>query len=321
MPVRDFNGDGRDDLLVRHDDGHFKIWITGFWGDFITDWSNANDSVPIDWKIAGIGDFNGDGRADILWRNDDGRLTNWLTRSDGAISSNAANAYHSVSVDWQIAGVGDFNGDNRDDILWRNADGRLTNWLGTETGGFADNVSKAYNNVSTDWRIAGVGDFNGDGRDDILWRNADGRMSNWLATEGGGFADNVANAYDFVSLEWNVAGIGDFNGDGRDDILWRSVDGRITNWLGAADGGFSDNGAHADTFYTRPFAVVPAIADFNGDGREDYLWQTGPYLQTIFSDPEGGFYGWSNENFPMGIPLLLDWHVQPPSNGTGEWDY
>ena len=190
-------------------------------------------------------DFNGDGRSDILWRHDDGRMTDWLSTANGGYLPNSANISTSVATEWQIAGVGDFNGDGRDDIMWRNNDGRITNWLGTASGGFSDNVANAYNGVSTDWQVAGVGDFNGDGRDDILWRNIDGRMTDWLSTANGGYLPNSANISTSVATEWQIAGVGDFNGDGRDDIMWRNNDGRITNWLGTASGGFSDNVANA----------------------------------------------------------------------------
>ena len=70
-------------------------------------------------------------------------------------------------------------------------------------------------------------DFNGDGRSDILWRNVDGQMSDWLGTANGGFVQNNANAAAVVPTAWQVAGTGDFNGDGRDDILWRNVDGQL----------------------------------------------------------------------------------------------
>jgi hypothetical protein len=190
-------------------------------------------------------DFNGDGKSDILWRSDTGALSDWLGASNGGFVDNVANAYTNVSVSWHVANVGDFNGDGRDDILWRNDDGRITNWLGTATGGFSDNVANAYNGVSLDWQVAGTGDFNGDGRDDILWRNNDGRMTDWLSTANGGYQPNSANLYTSVATDWHIASIGDFNGDGRDDILWRNDDGRMSDWLGASNGGFVDNAAHA----------------------------------------------------------------------------
>ncbi len=76
-------------------------------------------------------DFNGDGKSDILWRNDDGTLTDWLASSDGSgsFTSNWNASVASVSTSWHVAGTGDFNGDGHVDVLWRNDDGTLTDWL------------------------------------------------------------------------------------------------------------------------------------------------------------------------------------------------
>jgi hypothetical protein len=243
--IGDFNADGRDDILWRNNDGRMSDWLGTASGGFADNAAHAYNSVATDWHIAGTGDFNGDGRDDILWRHDDGRITDWLGTANGGFSPNSANALDSVSLDWSIAAVGDFNGDGRDDILWRNADGRITDWLGTATGAFGSNAANAYTSVATDWHIIGAGDFNGDGRDDILWRNNDGRITDWLGTANGGFAPNAANSFNGVATDWHVASIGDFNGDGRDDILWRHDDGRMTDWLGTANGGLADNAVNA----------------------------------------------------------------------------
>src|SRR6059058_3870156 len=63
-------------------------------------------------------DFNGDGKADILWRNTATGdvalfLMNGLTLVNSALISN-------INPDWSVVGVGDFNGDGKADILWRN---------------------------------------------------------------------------------------------------------------------------------------------------------------------------------------------------------
>ena len=51
-----------------------------------------------------VGDFNGDGKDDVTWRNDDGRFTEWLARSDGSggFTSNDANAMTGVPGAWHV---------------------------------------------------------------------------------------------------------------------------------------------------------------------------------------------------------------------------
>lgn len=243
----DFNGDGLVDILWHRDDGAMTDWLGTHNGSFAPNGANELEVINPQWQIAATGDFNGDGRDDILWHRDDGAMTDWLGNPNGSFTPNAANALEVVATQWQIVGAGDFNGDGRDDILWRNVDGRITDWLGTPTGGFADNVANALNGVSLDWHVAGIGDFNGDGRDDILWRNTDGRVTDWLGTANGGFAPNSGAFLASVSTDWSVAAIGDYNGDARDDILWRNADGRTYDWLGQTNGSFSNNSANSLT--------------------------------------------------------------------------
>jgi hypothetical protein len=83
---------------------------------------------------------------------------------------------------------------------------------------------------TSDWVIQGVGDFNGDGYADILWRNSTtGEVYIWLMN-GSTFASSGSLGY--VSSDWTIAGVGDFNGDGKADILWRnSTTGQVYLWL------------------------------------------------------------------------------------------
>src|SRR3546814_6893976 len=68
------------------------------------------------WIVAGIADFNGDGRADILWRN---TVTGYNTIWRSGSSATGQVVTGVGGQDWKIAGVGDFNGDAKADILWR----------------------------------------------------------------------------------------------------------------------------------------------------------------------------------------------------------
>jgi len=240
----DFNGDGRVDILWRADDGTVTDWLGQQNGGFAGNGTNFSTNISSNWHVAGTGDFNGDGKTDILWRADDGTVTDWLGQSNGTFAGNGANFSTNISSNWHIVGTGDFNGDGVDDILWRADDGTVTDWLGQPDGSFAGNGSVFNTNISSNWHVIGTGDFNGDGKIDILWRADDGTVTDWLGQSNGSFSGNGSIFNTNISSDWHVAGIGDFNGDATDDILWRNSNGTITEWLGQSNGGFAGNGAN-----------------------------------------------------------------------------
>jgi hypothetical protein len=135
-----------------------------------------------------------------------------------------------VDTDWQVAGTGDFNGDGRDDILWRHQDGTIFNFLGTETGGVVNNGDNLCTLVDNGWSLVGIADFNGDGLSDILWRNDSDVIFTFLGTQTGGILNNGDNSWTALGIPREIVGLGDYDGDGRDDILWR--DGADQNWPG-----------------------------------------------------------------------------------------
>lgn len=303
----DFNGDGRSDILWRNDDGSLSDWLGTAIGGFTDNGGAAGARVSTDWKIAGTNDFNGDGRSDIVWRNDNGSLSTWLAQANGGFTDNGAASFTRVSTDWKIAGTGDFNGDGRADLVWRNDDGSLSTWLGTAAGGFVDNGAASFTRVSTDWKIAGTGDFNGDGRSDLVWRRNNGQVSVWLGKADGGFVDNGAVAGAQVSTDWTIAGTADFNGDGRSDVIWRNVSGYFSTWLGNSAGGLTDNGAASAAFVLRDWKLA-ATGDYNGDGRSDVVWRnsiTGA-LSTWLGTAAGGLVDNGNA---FGAVVPNDWQI------------
>jgi len=82
--------------------------------------------------------------------------------------------------------------------------------------------------ASTAWVPAGVGDFNGDGTTDMLWRNVNtGEVDDWLMSNG---HISGGNALGFVSATATVVGTGDYNADFKADILLQAADGTPTIW-------------------------------------------------------------------------------------------
>ena len=79
------------------------------------------------WQIKGTGDFNGDGKSDILWQDQDGTAAVWLM--DGTNATFVGAIGHNPGPTWQIKGTGDFNGDGKSDITWQHDSGTPAVWL------------------------------------------------------------------------------------------------------------------------------------------------------------------------------------------------
>jgi hypothetical protein len=84
-------------------------------------------------------------------------------------------------------------------------------------------------NVPTVWTIVGLGDFNGDGKTDILWRDTSGNVAIW-EMNGTSLLIGSSSFVGNVPASWSIVGTGDFNGDGKSDILWRDTSGNVAIW-------------------------------------------------------------------------------------------
>lgn len=158
--------------------------------------------------------------------------------------------------------AGNFNSDDRDDILWRHSgNGQNTIWL----SGYSSTQRAVTAVTNLDWQVAGTGDFNGDGRSDIFWRNRR-TGQNVIWRYGSSSTQTAVTAV--TDTAWQVAGIGDFNRDGRSDVLWRHANhGRNVIWFSA-----SSQSQLAMTTVSVSWQLV-GTGDFNADGRSDVVWR------------------------------------------------
>src|ERR1051325_1272737 len=209
-------------------------------------------------------DFNGDGKADLIWRNaSSGDTWMWLMNGNVATSTQLIGNFSSA---WIVAAVADFNNDGRADIVWRNTSTGDT-WLWLMNGATVTS-SQLIGNIGTTWSIAAAADFNNDGKADLVWRTA-ANGDTWMWLMNGAVATS-SQSIGTVSTNWIIAAAADFNNDGRADLVWRNTTtGDTWIWLMNGPSVTSSQSIGA----VAPNWIIAAAADFNNDGKADLVWR------------------------------------------------
>lgn len=168
----DFNTNGFSDIVFQHTTSGART--ISLLNGYTFGPSLSLGTVSTAWSIVGVGDFNRDGKSDILWQNTAGARSIWLMNGGARIGIVNLGA---IPTSWNITGSGDFNADGKPDILLQNTSGACGVWLMNGTS-FSSSVGLPAAAPSS--RIVGSGDFNGDGKEDILWQNTSGQRTIWL---------------------------------------------------------------------------------------------------------------------------------------------
>lgn len=271
----DVDGDGRRELVLEN--SRWLAIFKGRDGQPRLYWI-AHDRVGA-WRLgaddrAWPGDFNGDGREDLLVFN--GRRLGLLLANGHKLTCSWRSGLHLGKWRFSRADrltVGDFNGDGRDDVLVHRgaeaalflARGRRLELVWTAAGSLGSWKFSADDKYT-------AGDFTGDGCDDLL-------------VHRGGEMAMLKMAGQHMEIEWHQRGwlgswplgwqdrliVADFNGDGRDDVLIRN-----NEWIGllvSSGRFFTTPWLHFDRFPgwdLTPFDRE-LVGDFNRDGKADLL--------------------------------------------------
>jgi len=239
----------------------FALWQMGPGGSIVN--SQVLGSVPSNWSLIGQRDFDGDGYADLLWRDSNtGTVAIWFmngfqvtsTVSLGAVPSNWS-VYGTGNLDGALAPQGSLPGA----ILWRDSiTGTVAVWY---LGGTSVSSTVNLGAPPLTWTL--IGD---DNKGDIFWHDNSYNYAMWQVSGALVASAGLGN----VPSNWMIQGFGDFYGDGDIDILWRdSNTGAVAIW--------NLNGTQIKS--TTTLGAVPntwnvvQTGDYNGDGTSDILWQ------------------------------------------------
>jgi len=213
-----------------------------------------------------VGDFNGDGRLDVLTVYNGINVSLLLDDGQGRYVKQKTFTVGDVGVgdNANSVSVGDVNGDGRLDVLTSSGlRDSVSLLLGDGQGGFATRKTFA---VGDSPNSVSVGDVNGDGHLDVLATNgASDNVSLLLGDGQGGFATQQTFTVGDNPISVSV---GDVNGDGRLDVLTANYKSdNVSLLLGDGQGGFATQQSFA--VGTTPQSV--RVGDVNGDGRLDVL--------------------------------------------------
>ena len=264
----DFNADRKSDWVLLNDATH-QVYVCEMDGTAI----GANGIVAtvradLGWYYKGLGDFNNDGKSDLILFND---LTHgvYVCEMDG-LQMRDHGLTGTIDAGFAYKTLGDFNGDGKDDFLFLNdTTHEVKVWQidGTE---LADDAVVGSIGAAAGWRFKDTADFNGDGKTDILLLNdANNHVMIWQMN---GTAAATQVDLGAAPDHFHFADKGDFNGDGKTDLMFinDNNNGQVNIW--------QMNGAAIDQSKTL-LSSIPSgyhyvsTGDFNGDLKTDLFFQ------------------------------------------------
>ncbi|WP_460952481.1 beta strand repeat-containing protein, partial [Spirosoma daeguense] len=238
------------------------------------------DTTP---SSVAVGDFNGDGKLDLVSANRGSNNVSVLL-NNGAGGFGAAINFPVGSAPSSVA-VGDFNGDGRLDLAISNGgSGNVSVLLGNGAGSFGAAINFPVGSYPVS---VVVGDINNDGKLDLVTANFTSSTVSVLLGDGLGAFGAAINFPAGDSPAY--AAMGDLNGDGNQDLAIAHYNGitAVSILLSDGSGGFTPSTV-VNGLGGQPFMIV--VRDLNSDGKLDVaLAHRSNNVVVLLGDGTGGF--------------------------------
>jgi hypothetical protein len=246
---------------------------TGLQSPYSSEVSGTPAPAPIT-QTGNLG-FTGNGSNAVIWQHTNGSLDSWFLNGVTGTRSVPLSPAAVLDPQWLVVGAADFNNDGYPDIVFQHqVTGALSLWYMRGTQLLSSVAFTPSGPSDPSWRVAGVADFNSDGRPDLLLQHRDtGMLVTWYLSGTSLLSSVVLSPSGPLDPAWKVVAVDDLDRNGRPDLVMQhSTTGMIVIWF--------MNGVQltrsAMTTPTGPLDPrweVVAAADVNGDGRKDLIFQ------------------------------------------------
>jgi hypothetical protein len=291
----DFNGDGRDDIAYFTRGSSGDVYVSLSTGSGFGTPVKWHDSFSLGSEAPLVGDFNGDGKFDVATFTRGTSADVYVALSNGSsFVGNAVRWHASFAFGDEIPAVGDVTCDGKDDIITFKRGTFADVYVATSTGSsFSGGGVLWHGNFANGNDIPAVGDFNGGGCDDIavfkrghVGDSARGDVYVALSNGSDRFGpDKVSKTkwHDFFGINFETPTVGDFNGDGKDDIVTFNR-GTFGDVYVAKSTGSNFSGGTSVWHSAFAFGTdVPGVGRFNSGVREDIVtFQRGSTTNSVY---------------------------------------
>ncbi len=327
MVTADFNRDGKPDLAIVK--GAIVYVYLGK-GDGTFQPAKTTNVSSANLVLIQTADFNGDGKPDLVVGNGtfNAPLLVLLGVGDGSFSSPISQAGPSLGIN--IIAAGDFNKDGKPDLAMMSLgfDPCCTVYVMYGAGNGTLAAPKPVYTAPIGFNALAAADLNGDGRTDIVTE-----LFTLISQPDGTFAMKPHP----VSISSYRILVGDLNGDGKPDLAIpgnpRTGSGTSTGiniLLNRGDGSFSYLGVFDPIGSTNRSDAVSfhdILADFNGDGKLDYVGYVGfsflnviPSINVCLGNGDGTFQRSFGYTIPTDGALKVTTAVAADFDGDGKTD-
>ncbi|MDX6443283.1 MAG: hypothetical protein QOH71_357 [Blastocatellia bacterium] len=259
-----------------------------------------------------VGDFDGDGKQDLAITNRTSNNVSILLGDGAGGFSTASNP--GVGSEPTSVAVGDFNGDGKQDLAVGNrSSNNVSILLGSGGGAFSAAGNLGVGPSANGPASIAVGDFNGDGRQDLAVanRNSD-NVSIFLGDGAGGFSPALGSPFGVGTNPVSVA-VGDFNDDTAQDlVVANNGSANVSVLLGDGAGSFVAASGSPFAAGTQPTSV--AVGHFDSGNTQDFAIANGDSndVTILLGAGNGGFSPAGGSPFVVG--------ANPFSVAVGDFD-